>query len=105
MPAGAVTFRSIDSPFFPGPVTPESPGRSTDGGVAWPTPFSRNGNFGGASLFGSAPCAFAELVADLAVDDRERRLRLVLLGDDRERVRAFAGRHVHDVQRPAGGDV
>ena len=33
VPGFAVTFRSIDSPFFPGPVTPESPGRSTDGGV------------------------------------------------------------------------
>ena len=57
VPAGAVTFRSIDSPFLPLPVTPESPGWLTDGGFAWPTPFSRNGNFGGALLFGSAPCA------------------------------------------------
>src|SRR6266566_1266219 len=57
VPAGAVTFRSIDSPFLPLPVIPESPGLSTDGAFAWPTPFSRNGNFGGALLLGSAPCA------------------------------------------------
>src|ERR1041384_2695931 len=57
VPAGAVTVRLIDSPFLPWPVTPESPGLSTDGGVFWPTPFSRYWNFGGALLFGSAPCA------------------------------------------------
>jgi len=33
VPGFAVTFRSIDSPFLPGPVTQESPGRSTLGGV------------------------------------------------------------------------
>ena len=38
VPGFAVTFKSIDSPFFPSPVTPESPGRSTDGGVFCPTP-------------------------------------------------------------------
>ena len=70
VPAGAVTFRLIDSPFFPLPVTPESPGLSTSGGVCCPTPFSRNGNFGGALLFGFAPCAFAELLADLALGQR-----------------------------------
>src|SRR4029450_9887700 len=57
VPAGAVTVRLTNSPFLPLPVTAESPGLSTLGGVCWPTPFSRNGNFGGASLFGSAPCA------------------------------------------------
>src|SRR5277367_2100714 len=59
VPFGAVTLRSIDSPFLPDPVTPESPGSFTDGGVFWPTPFSRYWYFGGASLFGFAPCALA----------------------------------------------
>src|SRR5205823_829349 len=58
VPAGAVTVRLMNSPFLPLPVTPESPGLSTFGGVCCPTPSSRNGNFGGASLFGLAPCAF-----------------------------------------------
>src|SRR3954452_2593585 len=57
LPFFAVTLNEIFSPFLPSPVTPESPGRSTLGGVFWPTPFSRYWNFGGASLFGSAPCA------------------------------------------------
>src|SRR5947209_19290487 len=59
VPFLAVTFSEMDSPFLPGPVTPESPGRSTFGGVFWPTPFSRNWNFGGALLCGSAPWALA----------------------------------------------
>ena len=68
VPFFAVTLRSIDSPFFPGPVTPESPGRSTLGGVAWPTPFSRNGNLGGALLSGSAPWAAPSLLQILQLN-------------------------------------
>src|SRR3954451_16408175 len=61
LPFFAVTLNEIFSPFLPAPVTPESPGLSTFGGVAWPTPFSRYWNLGGASLFGSAPCACPSL--------------------------------------------
>src|SRR4051794_10806558 len=62
LPLLAVTLNEIFSPFLPWPVTPESPGRSTFGGVAWPTPFSRYWNFGGASVFGSAPWAWKSLL-------------------------------------------
>ena len=62
VPAGAVTVRLTNSPFSPLPVTAESPALSTLGGVCWPTPFSRNGNFGGALPLGSAPCAFPRML-------------------------------------------
>src|SRR3954468_23258832 len=62
LPLLAVTLNEIFSPFLPWPVTPESPGLSTFGGVAWPTPFSRYWFFGGALLLGSKPCALPSLL-------------------------------------------
>ena len=56
MPFFAVTFRSIDSPLLPWPVSPVSPGLSTFGGVALPVPSSTNWNFGCEfGSFGSTP--------------------------------------------------
>src|SRR4051812_35798921 len=56
VPFFAVIFRLTDAPFLAS-MKAESPARSTFGPVVEPTPFSRNRNFGGASLFGSAPWA------------------------------------------------
>ena len=103
VPFFAVTFRSIDSPFLPLPVKPESPGRSTFGGVFCPTPFSRNRNFGGASLFGSAPWALASVLQICSWTPGPSWARRLL--DDRERVRALVGRVVDDVQGPARADL
>src|SRR6185312_4199061 len=45
-----------------------------------------------------------QLLADLALEECGESPRLILCSEDRERVGALAGRHVHDVERSAGLD-
>ena len=89
VPFVAVTLRSIDSPFLPSPVTPESPGRSTFGAVVLPGAVLQELELGRGVAVGIGAVRLAQLVADLAVERLGRRLRQVLPRDHRERVRAF----------------